>query len=157
MFAGAHAGRNTSLLAALLDCPDGITCSAAVRDGILALPIVPQEESDELALLLADYIMEGNTDWNSVLTILPRALGFTPVDAFPPWSPRQFHAQAAPVFLYTLLALADVYPGPVDIAFTQLGLLGSRAIIGMRSENCFVVAEYAEPISALRRTLCEVM
>ena len=83
VFAGVHAARNASLLAVLLDGRCGITCSEAVRDGVLGMPLVEQKEADELAAALGEVIMSGDATDEVIQGLVPRACGFAPAAAFP--------------------------------------------------------------------------
>jgi hypothetical protein len=144
VFSGSSASRNSSLIAWLIEEPAGVSLLPAISTGVLALPLVPADEATDFVSILHESIAAGSLTDGSVRNVVPRALGFTRDEAvFPPWVPRRFDATTAGTMLFTLLAIAEDYSVAANDCFATLGALGNRAILALRSENCFDADDYA--------------
>ena len=140
------------MLAALLDNPTGISLSLDALPGFLALPVVDEAEATEFLAFSTDMILSDDIDGHAIGILVPRSLGLEPAaDNYPPWRPRRWSATPAARLLDSLLFLADEHSALVDTVFGGLGMIGTRALLGMRSAAGFAAADYANPLATAAR------
>ena len=158
LFNVAHDQLNKGLLAALAaDFTNGIVVPADIATGVLALPVVPDEEASELFTLVTEQALSLVGVKAELDTLVPRALGFAhDAGLFPPWSARRFLAAPAANIARGLVCIAQDHPDIVNACFVSLGLLGSRAVLALLAENCFSAVDFALPAAATNRAAFNV-